>query len=203
MALTDKLKSIADAIRGKTGKSDGLTLDQMPGEIEGIETGGGEEVYFSSTGNMYTRNTVIPVPQDGAFYAQSHFFKAVNMESIICNAPVGAFSNFSTFLYFCTSLKSAKFPMLSGTLQASNTKNMFQGCTALETAEIGSVGNSVLQIAANAFSGCTQKGLTITIYTDGETLADITTNLTNYAPWGATNATIVYRNSTTGEVITE
>ena len=41
MALTDKLTAIADAIRGKTGKSDGLTLDQMATEIAGIEAGGG------------------------------------------------------------------------------------------------------------------------------------------------------------------
>ena len=39
MALTDKLTAIADAIRGKTGKTDALTLAQMPGEIEGIQSG--------------------------------------------------------------------------------------------------------------------------------------------------------------------
>ena len=42
MALTDKLTAIADAIRGKTGKTDGLTLDAMPEAIEGIQTGGGD-----------------------------------------------------------------------------------------------------------------------------------------------------------------
>ena len=41
MALTDKLTNIADAIRGKTGKTEELTLDQMATEIAGIETGGG------------------------------------------------------------------------------------------------------------------------------------------------------------------
>ena len=41
MALINKLKAIADAIRSKTGKSDLMTLDQMPAEIEGIEAGGG------------------------------------------------------------------------------------------------------------------------------------------------------------------
>ena len=41
MALTEKLTGIADAIRGKTGKSEALTLDQMATEITGIETGGG------------------------------------------------------------------------------------------------------------------------------------------------------------------
>lgn len=39
MALTDKLTAIANAIRGKTGKADALTLDQMATEIEAIEAG--------------------------------------------------------------------------------------------------------------------------------------------------------------------
>lgn len=41
MALTDKLTAIGVAIRAKTGKSDLLTLDQMPTEIASITTGGG------------------------------------------------------------------------------------------------------------------------------------------------------------------
>lgn len=40
MALTDKLTAIANAIREKTGGTELLTLDQMPTEIAGIETGG-------------------------------------------------------------------------------------------------------------------------------------------------------------------
>jgi hypothetical protein len=41
MALIDKLNAIGDAIREKTGKTNKLTLDQMPSEIASIETGGG------------------------------------------------------------------------------------------------------------------------------------------------------------------
>lgn len=40
MALTEKLSAIADAIRGKTGKSDALTLEQMATEIGGLGGGG-------------------------------------------------------------------------------------------------------------------------------------------------------------------
>lgn len=40
MALIDKLTAIANAVRGKTGKDDPLTLEQMATEIEGIEAGG-------------------------------------------------------------------------------------------------------------------------------------------------------------------
>lgn len=41
MALTDKLSAIGNAIRAKTGKTEMLTLDQMPVEIASIVTGGG------------------------------------------------------------------------------------------------------------------------------------------------------------------
>ena len=57
MALTNKLSAIGDAIRAKTGKTELLTLDEMPTEIGAIETGGGgggvelpEEAYVI-TGN--------------------------------------------------------------------------------------------------------------------------------------------------------
>lgn len=40
MALTDKLTAIADAIRAKTGKTDTMTLEQMPAEISDISSGG-------------------------------------------------------------------------------------------------------------------------------------------------------------------
>jgi hypothetical protein len=53
MALTDKLTAIANAIREKTGGTELLTLDQMPTEIAGIETGGG-----GSGGD-------VPAPDDG------------------------------------------------------------------------------------------------------------------------------------------
>ena len=40
MALTDKLSAIGTAIRNKTGKTELMTLDEMPTEIAGISTGG-------------------------------------------------------------------------------------------------------------------------------------------------------------------
>ena len=43
MALINKLQAIANAIRSKTGKTEQLSLDNMVTEIEGIQTGGGEE----------------------------------------------------------------------------------------------------------------------------------------------------------------
>lgn len=40
MALIDKLTAIADAIRGKTGGTEKLTMDQMAEEVGGLSAGG-------------------------------------------------------------------------------------------------------------------------------------------------------------------
>lgn len=50
MSLVDMLTAIADAIRGKTGKTEGMTLEQMAVEIEGIKTGGNDMFTTSATG---------------------------------------------------------------------------------------------------------------------------------------------------------
>ena len=52
MALTEKLTAVADAIRSKTGKTDVMTLDQMPTEIESISGGGIEPFDLTITSFM-------------------------------------------------------------------------------------------------------------------------------------------------------
>lgn len=62
----------------------------------------------------------------------------------------------------------------------------FRYRSTLESVTLGSIGNPVTSIGTNAFSGCTQSTLSITIYTsDGSALSG--------SPWGATNANIEYR----------
>lgn len=51
MALTEKLTAIADAIRSQSGKADKLTLDQMPGEITGLQS-----LSFEVVGNPQPEN---------------------------------------------------------------------------------------------------------------------------------------------------
>ena len=51
MALTEKLTAIADAIRSQSGKAEKLTLDQMPGEITGLQS-----LSFEVVGNPQPEN---------------------------------------------------------------------------------------------------------------------------------------------------
>lgn len=51
MALTEKLTAIADAIRSQSGKGEKLTLEQMPGEITGLQS-----LSFAVVGNPQPEN---------------------------------------------------------------------------------------------------------------------------------------------------
>lgn len=82
----------------------------------------------------------------------------------------------------CKALKSAILPQVTELTENST----FSSCTALENVQLGSVGHPVSALAANTFASCTQTGLTITVYTTGGA------ELAN-APWGATNAMIIYK----------
>ena len=44
MSINTAMTAIADAIRAKTGKTEPLTIEQMPSEIEGISGGGSSEI---------------------------------------------------------------------------------------------------------------------------------------------------------------
>ena len=69
MALISKLENIGNAIREKTGKTELLTLEQMPAEIAAIETGGGDypEYWFSFSDSAQYASTSnnIYIPCEG------------------------------------------------------------------------------------------------------------------------------------------
>lgn len=90
----------------------------------------------------------------------------------------------------CTALKSVSFP--KATRVGSYTARCFMNCTALQTAEFGSVGNPVTGKSDNSgspFAGCIQSNLTITAYVMGDFVDALLANFRN----GATNATIVLK----------
>lgn len=76
MALIEKLKAIADAIRGKTGKTEEMTLDQMATEIAGIQSGGGTDLL------QYARGV------STMFYFPFLNSDTLPFETLVVNAPL-------------------------------------------------------------------------------------------------------------------
>ena len=98
-----------------------------------------------------------------------------------------------------SSLKTLYMPKCTSYANTHNTYAPFIGCTALETVQLGSIGYSVGVMGqtsngvmtSKCFNGCTQSGLTITLYCKG---AEADTLLSNVRG-NATNATIIIKAS--------
>ena len=112
-----------------------------------------------------------------------------------CSFPNAIYNGNSGRVFkHCPNLETIYLPKVSGFLEGGNF--IIQDCPKLKTAELGSVGNGVV-IGTYAFQNCTQTGLTITIYCASDKADANLSAIRNYA----TNATIIIKDSTTGETI--
>lgn len=203
------LTAIGNAIRSKTGGNSLIAPEDMPTEIGNIQTG--LPVYQARYSNaFYVPKTVIEITAPAAWEIPTTiggrywFAYAEELEELTIKATgaqVLIFDNSRTgFAMGCTKLKKCTLDCAINYLTGAN---LFANCTALEEITIGNVGKPMggNRIASNIFETCSSLSL-ITFYVNAETLADVPSNLTSNQPFGAANATVVYRSATTGEVIT-
>ena len=191
-----ELKSIADAIRTKGGTSETLSYpDGFVSAIDNISSGGGETIYRTLEGMAYTANEKWSAFSSPESSFRSNMFRGA--EELLsfewdCAGRAGA-----QYVFFnCPKLQSVKLPKCSG-MWLGNT-HFFTNCPALKTIVLGSVGTPVTRMDAGGFNVSPE----LTIYVDASTIADIPSLITDNVPskWG-TGTTVIYRNSTTGEVI--
>ena len=143
MALTEKLGNIGDAIRSKTGGTDLLTLDEMPGAIAAIEGGGGggyeppEEV-FSFTGNCSQRfanngwNWFIDmygnrITTSNISIASNMFAKSSNLENIPFDINIQDKTDVWGIFSYCSKLSDV--PYIKG--MTSSISYMFRDCNKI------------------------------------------------------------------------
>lgn len=174
----------------------------------------GETVYRApNSGRAYTKNEIVNANEGGGITAywvnlsalnQAAYANASDLETYELHIPtstlLGIDNSKQDAFRGCTALKRV---LLDCRISSINGSNLFTGCTALETIQIGAVGKPWTGAASrnDHFTTCT--ALTdIIIYVDASTLADVPENIRNNAPFGAANAAVTYKNSTTGEVIT-
>lgn len=104
-ALDTALTDIADSIRAKTGKTEPLTLEQMPSEIEGISGGGSSEVNenwkyakkISFAGATLPDTFEVTLPNGQTDF--SYLFNRVYVKNIIVHSSITPTSMASMFEY--------------------------------------------------------------------------------------------------------
>lgn len=162
MALTDKLKAIANAIRGKTGSTDLMTLDEMPTEIENIQTKASAKTPYMEIGVKYETGGGLDLILGATYHGQyipnylcdnwedmtSFMFQYEPDESYVSYGKIGynAFAN-------CKSLRSVNLP--SETTSIGNSA--FYNCSALA---LTSLPDGITSIGTDAFRLCTKLALT-------------------------------------------
>lgn len=197
MALIEKLNAIGEAIRTKTGKTEKMTLDEMPIEIASIEggggTGGGEENIIEK---WISGEAVTDINLPNATAIRANLFQNDTVLTSISMPKVKSIGDYA--FQNCSNLALTSLP---NNLETIGSRS-FAGCKNTFTSfpsSLKSIGarafyyNSSLtsltfegtptSIASGVFDGC-KNLITINVpWAEGE--------IAN-APWGATNATINY-----------
>lgn len=154
MALIEKLKNIANAIRSKTNKSEELTLEQMASEVEGIDTWQGlnfEGVFdeeqaneinqyykdgIAYTGNTYENPKLIFCPYiyiPNLISWSSKFSFSARLQAIDKRIDTSQITSFYNAFLYCRSLFS--LPVIN-CVNATSLYQAFYGCASLEEVEI-------------------------------------------------------------------
>lgn len=143
MALIDKLNAIGNAIRQKTGKTEKLTLDEMPTEIAGIETGGGGTNSESEELASFLANTMTVLDNSLVTTLRTRVCQAAT-KLITVNLPnvtsLGAYA-----FYQCSNLETVTLPKLT----SISTQTWYM-CQKLEYADCGQLGNIPAQTFASS-----------------------------------------------------
>lgn len=146
MALTDKLTAIGDAIREKTGKSDLLTLDQMPTEIRAIKTGGGDlpaealtisgncgYKFYGNNWNWYIEQFGDKITTKDIRDAQRMFSMSDKITKIPFDLNFSSIDRYHILSYiFPNCYNLTQVPKLNN-VKVYDTTNMFNNCINLRT----------------------------------------------------------------------
>ena len=189
-----QLQADITAANEVTGKTDTTVHDAVNSLIEGFG-----EAYVAASGALYKKhmelnaigNTVFPGWQGSGFQG------ATEMETFYSN--YGGLIGAQYLFDGCSKLREVYLPKCTG-LWLGNT-HTFSDTPSLEKVSIGSIGCPVTRMDAGSFR---TPPITLEIFVDATTIAEIPTLITNNVPsaWNV-DATVIYRNSTTGEVIIE
>lgn len=152
MSVNSKMTAIADAIRGKTGGTNPLTLDQMATAIAGITAGGGDEMYIALSNDTLTDYSLPSgVNKVRAYlFAGSKNLKTADLSALDVSGGGAIGTN---AFYQCEKLESVVFPS-GNAVRPWIESRAFSGCKSLKEVYIsvsGSFGSSETYL----FENCT------------------------------------------------
>lgn len=192
------LVNSAKKVKTKLGLS-AMTWGEYESKLD--EAMSGDVIFYTPQGSGYKANTDLSVVQAlPAMYNSATELVSLKLTNWnpTTSTSLGLWAgSLTSFMRGCSKLTTVTLPKAQYL-----TKYFCRECTALNAVQLGSIGYPVTSIDALAFDGCSNEEITFTIYVDATTMDGIPVAVSGSSPFGAVNATIIYKNSTTGEVIT-
>lgn len=192
------LVNSAEKVKTKLGLS-AMTWGEYESKLD--EAMSGDVIFYTLQGSGYKANTDLSVVQAlPAMYNSATELVSLKLTNWnpTTSTSLGLWAgSLTSFMRGCSKLTTVTLPKAQYL-----TKYFCRECTALNAVQLGSIGYPVTSIDALAFDGCSNEEITFTIYVDATTMDGIPVAVSGSSPFGAVNATIIYKNSTTGEVIT-
>lgn len=180
------MTALASAIAEKAG----ATVPAFPqGWQEAVEEV--QKLYYSSNGAAYPSQII--TPDTVTAYAAMH---GDCPELVRIDLNKAASASYPAFHGSYPKLKEVLAPNLKAL-----GRHFWCSNANIENMQVGSIGVPVTSADSIALRGVVS--VVLTIYVDASALSEIPDGIINNSPFGCSNATIIYRNSTTGEVITE
>ena len=143
MALINKLNAIGAAIREKPGKTDLLTLEQMPVEIAAIETGGGGDGGLPEEAFKFTGDCTYKFAYTGWTWFLDAYENKITTNKI---------TNTNNMFAQNTTVKGVSFDFNFDNSTHRDMRNMFQNCTKIK--KIGKMVNAYPDNLLFFLSGC-------------------------------------------------
>ena len=154
MSFAEKMTAIGDAIRGKTGKAEKLSLDAMATEINEI-SGGERDInpewtnwsYFCQYRDSLAAKLKYSDTSNGTNFSYMFYYC-----SDLTTFPALDTSNGTDFSYMCAYCSNVKTSHIFNTNKGTNLGYMFRGCTSLITAPALDTSNNTT--FSNMFNAC-------------------------------------------------
>jgi hypothetical protein len=204
------LSSLLTAANNKTGESDTTLTDAVQTLIDGYGQGGGGStlLYCNIIGSQctfYAEDMILDATAPFANVQKLQGAAYLKKIKLLRDTFYGSTSYqvYKAF-YNCPLLESVQ--VLNGFDPSGYCEDIVANCPNIKEFIVGDIGYpNTVGMGPTSGSYTMFRNLTIPfniiIYTTATSLSDVPAILTSGSPWGATNATIIYKNSVTGGVL--
>lgn len=173
--------------------------------------GGTPELLYNSSGKcLYLEDSILPADFEPGTERRALLQNAQNLKTVkwLYAGTYGGANNKSLTNFFanCPLLESVHLARTNGISTAGYVEDVIANCPNIKEFIVGDIGYpNTVGMGSTSGQYMMFRNITVAfdiiIYTTATSLASVPAVLRNGAPWGATNATVIYKNSVTGEIL--